>query len=370
MALIKSIDNVGVGQWPIAKTLGLTSKQVIKKILIPNIIPWYFASAMIIIMEVLSDFGGVSAFNYDTLSTAIYTAWTGLFSYNLAVKISMILILISILLFGIEGKIKKGKKFTTNNTRRYMSHPPIHLSNSQQFFLHIPILIYFLLSLALPSFLLLKWSTNLNQKIIIDVLNLLKDTVILGFVLALLTTGISFIYSYLSKRKLQLIKSIELMGYSLPGTIVAVCFIGIISIINNYTNFKVSIANIIFLSLALIYRHLFVGERNWSSSFTKINSATENTAKVLGLGLIQRFKLTYLPIWKENYLPITTLLFIEIIKELPITLMLRPFGLNTLSIKIYELTTEGYWEEAGIYSLALMILGLPLSYYAFNRRKS
>ena len=203
---------------------------------------------------------------------------------------------------------------------------------------------------------------NTKINIIWDVIGLFKDTVILGLILAFLTAVLSFIYSYISKNKFQLIKSIELMGYSLPGTIVAVSFIGIISILNNNTGLNLTIASIIFLSLALIYRHLFVGERNWSGSFNKINSATENTAKVLGLNFVERFKLTYLPIWRENYLPITTLLFIEIIKELPITLMLRPFGLKTLSIKIYELTTEGYWEEAGISLSTLMILGLPFHF--------
>ncbi len=369
MALIRSMDNVGVSQWPVAKTLGLTNRQVIKKVLIPNITPWYFASAMIITMEVISDFGGVSIFNYDTLSTAIYTAWTGLFSYNLAIKLALILIFISMVLFAAESKVKGRKSYNAIKMNTYMSHPPIHLNKNQQILLHLPILIYFALSLLVPFFFLISWSITSDLKTHSNILNLAKDTIFLGILLAFMTTLVGFLYSYLSRGKHQLIKSLELMGYSLPGTIVAISFIGLVSIYNSNFNQNLTITNMTLLFFALLYRHIFISDRNWSSNFNLVNSATENSAKIFGLSTFQRIKLSYYPIWKENYLPITTLLFIEIIKELPITLMLRPFGLNTLSIKIYELTTEGYWEEAGIYALGLMLIGMPLSFYAFNREK-
>ena len=85
------------------------------------------------------------------------------------------------------------------------------------------------------------------------------------------------------------------MGYSLPGPIIAISLISIFTVINNSFGLSFSLNGILVLATGIFYRYLFVGERNWSSSFERINSSAINTAKVLGLGFIARFKLTYLP---------------------------------------------------------------------------
>ena len=363
ISLTKAMDSIGVNQWPVAKTLGLSNSEVIKKVLLPGVTPWFFASLMIISMEVLSDFGGVSAFNYDTLSTGIYTAWTGLFNYGLALKISLTLVFFSLVLFGLEKKFKGNKSFEVKE-RSHMSHPPIHLTRFKTIALYIPIILYYLISIVAPAGHLIYWSTKLKNNDFTYLIPLIKNTLVLGLGLSLIVAIGSFIYTYSSKGNDNFLKkylrSVELMGYSLPGPIIAISLISIFTTINNYLGISFSLNGILVLSVGIFYRFLFVGERNWSSSFERINSSAINTAKVLGLSFISRFKLTYLPLLKQNLLPIFILLFLEIIKELPITLMLRPFGLNTLSINIYELTSEGEWEMAAASALSLIIVGAPL----------
>ncbi len=363
ISLTKAMDSIGVNQWPVAKTLGLSNSEVIKKVLLPGVTPWFFASLMIISMEVLSDFGGVSAFNYDTLSTGIYTAWTGLFNYGLALKISLTLVFFSLVLFGLEKKFKGSKSFEVKG-RSHMSHPPIHLTFVKTLILYIPITIYYTISIIAPATYLVYWSANLKNNDFTYIITLIKNTLFLGLGLSLVVAIGSFIYTYSSKNNEKFIKkyirSFELMGYSLPGPIIAISLISIFTAINNYFDLSFGLNGLFVLGTGIFYRFLFVGERNWNSSFERINSSAINTAKVLGLGFVARFKLTYLPLFKQNITPIFILLFLEIIKELPITLMLRPFGLNTLSINIYELTSEGEWEKAAASALSLIIVGAPL----------
>jgi len=372
LAMTKAMDTIGVNQWPVAKTLGLTNTEVIKKVLLPGVMPWFISSSMIVSMEVLSDFGGVSAFNYETLSTGIYTAWTGLFNYGLALKISLTLIFFSMLLFGLEKKIQGKKSFEVKD-KAHMSHPPIHLNKIKTVLLYIPIIIYFFLTIIAPAGYLFSWSLNSKINDLSFLFPLIRNTVAMGVTFSLFCCLGSFLYSYISKDNGDMTKRylrpIELMGYSLPGPIIAISFILIFTLINKHLFFNISVNGILVLLLAIFYRFLYVGERNWSSSFERVNNSAINTAKVLGLNYLSRFKLTYLPVFKQNATPIFLLLFLEIIKELPITLMLRPFGLNTLSINIYELTSEGEWERAAISALALLLVGAPIIILTSLRRK-
>jgi iron(III) transport system permease protein len=363
IAMTKAMDSIGVNQWPVAKTMGLSNFEVVKKILLPGVSPWFFASMMIISMEVLSDFGGVSAFNYDTLSTGIYTAWTGLFNYGLALKISLILIIFSVTLFSFEKKIKGKKSFQVKG-RSHMSHPPIHLSKLKSFTLYIPIVFYFILSIIAPASYLISWTFLSDEMSLNKLVPLTLNTIYLGIGLASTCSIGSYIYTYISKDNgdyfKKYIRPFELMGYSLPGPIIAISFISIFTFLNRIFGLSINLSGIFVLTIAIFYRFLFIGERNWSSAFERVNNSAINTAKVLGLGYLSRFKLTYYPVLKVNIVPIFSLLFLEVIKELPITLMLRPFGLNTLSINIYELTSEGEWERAASSALVLLLLGAPI----------
>lgn len=366
-ALVRAVDSIGVNQWPVAKTLGLSNNEVITKILLPGVLPWFSSSLMIISMEVLSDFGGVSAFNYETLSTGIYTAWTGLFSYGLALKISLTLVFFNLILFGADKKLKGAKDFSIKGRSR-MSHPPIHLTKTKTIILYIPIIIYFCLSIILPAFFLINWTLGTTTAQTNHLIDLVLNTVYVGVATGSFITVTSFAYSYFSRSDTNFIKKylrpFELMGYSLPGPIVAISIIGLMSFLGNSLNINIEFSGLIVLMLGLTYRYIFVGERVWASSFERINESIINTAKVLGLKRYPRFKLSFLPILKKNYLPIFILLFLEVIKELPITLMLRPFGLNTLSTTIYELTSEGEWEMAAINALTMLGLGVPLTILA------
>jgi len=269
--------------------------------------------------------------------------------------------------------MRKNKTFSIKNID-HMSHPPIHLTTNKEILIYIPILVYFFLSIILPIIYLSFWAIKNSKFDQSQQFNFAMNTITVGILSAGIITIGSFLYSYLSRSQkhsfFNLLRPLELMGYSLPGPIIAISFIGLTSLLNNLLDISIITSGYPLLFLAIFYRYIFIGERNWSSHFSRISKESENIVRVLGLGLFDRFKLTVLPILNKYYLPIFILVFLEVIKELPITLILRPFGLNTLSTNIYELTSEGEWEKAAMSSLLLLAIGIPASLMGIRRKKS
>ena len=371
-ALIRSLDSLGRGQWPIAKTIGLNDLKIIKKIVIPSISPWGISALIIISMEVLSDFGGVSAFNYDTLTTGIYTAWSGLYSYGLALKISFILMFLGIILFFSESHYGKKKRYSKIDAIN-MSHPPIHLKLYQEIILTIPVILYYSISIVLPIYYLISWSLKVEAIVISEYVELTKNTVIIATITAFALSILSIIYSNMFRNVknpfVKRIKEISLLGYSLPGPIVAISIIGLSSTILNKLSITLSYQySIILLIIGLSFRYLLIGEKGYSNSFKKIQLSQIESAKVLGISRLKTFYLTVYPIIKANFIPIFILLTIEVMKELPITLMLRPYKFSTLPVKIYEYTSEGEWEKASVSALILIAIATVFT-FLINRNK-
>ena len=367
MPLTKAIESVGASQWPVAKTLGLKTSEVVFKILIPSCIPWIIGGGIIIAMETLADFGGVTAFNFDTLTTSIYTAWSGLFSLSLAIKISFILLLFAAMLFYFEYKLNKHKQYSILGST-FMAHPPIHLSYTQNILLIIPIILYFFLSIGLPLNALYNMSqieSSSNFEMISEyVQNSFQLAAGAGLFITLFALVHLYVFSSIKKISIELIKRIGLFGYTLPGPIIAVAMIGIFAIIRNYIHIIPSSGTSLLLT-GLLFRFIYIGVSNLENSLKRIPQGLKNASSIYLNSKRAIFTNLYWPFLKKS-LPMTFIfIFIEVIKELPITLILKPFGMNTLATKIYEFTTEGEWEKASQLSIILLFVLIPMA-FIFN----
>ena len=367
MPLTKAIESVGASQWPVAKTLGLRTSEVVIKILIPSCIPWVMGGSIIISMETLADFGGVTAFNFDTLTTSIYTAWSGLFSLTLAIKISFILLLLAAMLFFFEYKVSYQKQFSILGST-FMAHPPIHLSFLKKLILIIPIAGYFFLSIGLPLFVLIEMATPLNILSYSDIVMYVQNSIYLSGVAAITIIGLSLFHIYVFKNKtnikIALLKRIGLFGYTLPGPIIAVSMIGVFAIMREYFTF-IPTSGWSLLLTGLLFRFLYIGVSNIENSLKRIPQGLKNSASIYLNSRWKIIKNLYWPFLKKSVPMAYVFIFIEVIKELPITLILKPFGMNTLATKIYEYTTEGEWERASQLSIVLLIVLIPMS-FIFN----
>lgn len=363
MPLTKAIESVGSSQWPVAKTMGMTTTEVVIKILIPSCIPWIIGGAIIISMETLADFGGVTAFNYDTLTTSIYTAWSGLFSLTLAIKISFILLIMAAMLFFFEYKINHQKQYSILGST-FMAHPPIHLSFLQNIILFIPIIIYFIFSIGLPLSFLIDLAKSIDLPNMEALVKIVGDSVNIAFTAGAVITlfGLLHLYVFSGSNKIfiEFIKRPGLFGYTLPGPIIAVAMIGVFALLREVISITPTSGTPLLL-MGLLFRFLYIGVANIESSLKRIPLGLKNSASVYLHSKWQLVKNLYYPFLKKSIPMAFIFIFIEVIKELPITLILKPFGTNTLATKIYEYTTEGEWEKAAQLSITLLILLIPMT---------
>lgn len=347
-----------------ARSLGKTPFQTLLSVIIPQAKPWIIAVSILISLEVLCDFGGVSIFNYETFTVAIYEAWMGLFSLNSAIKLSLLPLLLALIFFGLNLLVPiHNFKIDAINSCILFS-PNI----AQKFLIFVSVFIYLFFSLMLPLGVLLFWfSSNFSISSLIAAAPYLFDTLLLGFSAGIILSFLSLLY--LTKERLtsafKPITSFLKIGYALPGTIVAIALMNILSIFN--LNYFGTLAYII-LILGLTIRFFAPVYDLQYNSYASISMKNDWASRSLGASKSKTFFQVHLPLLRPALISSFLLGFLEIIKEMPITMILRPHNTNTLSTKIYELTSEGEWEQTSIFALTLFVFG-ALSLYSVSKKE-
>lgn len=341
-----------------SRSLGKSDGHFLKKVLLPLCMVPMFAGCTIVGMEVMADFGAVSVFNFDTFTTSIYMAWSSLFSLGSATRLSLMLLTFSLLLFFLESHISKRQV-------------PLISNESQEAFFKLKLLpkmaalsflgIVTFFSLILPIIQLVLWSYHAwKNELSANYFSLIKNTLMLAFSVGGSILIISLILVYaernkLHKRWLPLFRSFFLVGYALPGNIVAV---GVFLLFMNILGTSPMEMGLALVIIGLTYRFLSVGHRTISPTARLINPNFEKASKSLGKKRWTFIFKVWLPFLRGNAIYAFLFVFVEVAKEMPLTLMLRPIGHDTLSTKIYELTSEGEWERAALGALFLVILGM------------
>ena len=310
--------------------------------------PWILSGVALVAMEVVSDFGAVAIFNYDTLSTSIYKVWFGMQSWAGAAQIASFLILLVFILSFFRLKPMKSKYYAVASEDR----PSLSMTSQILVYLFLGGLILF--SLVIPVSYLCRWAIGSGKSFYFLYA---KNSFILGmggaFCVSLLTFLLSYYLRIYRDRWSRLCGKVFYLGYALPGTVLAVGLLGAFVFLG-----RVLEASLLLMFLGYIIRFQPLGLSQLSSAFGRISPHIDESAIVLshsGLGFLRKI---HFPILKKSVGVVGVLVFIEIIKEMPLTLMLRPFGWDTLAVKIFEFTSEGDWERAALPALIIVCLGL------------
>lgn len=341
-----------------SKSLGHNSVKTLTRVILPYSRPWIMAGAGIVLLETLADFGAVSVFNYDTFTTAIYSAWSSFFSIASAARLSIFLLIMALTVFAVEKRMELRTRFYS---ACHSSCGEIFiLKRSLKLFVYIFIFLIIFLTSALPLYKLITWSLeSISIEWSDQYFQILKNTISIGVLAAILTCTLALTLAFLNKispsRLTSILTSLSLLGYALPGSLIAVA---VFVYASQFGNRLFSSAPIIVLMIGLMIRFIMVGYRQLHSSLKRINPNLEFAAKSLKMKNFTILRKVHLPIISQSMYTALLLIFIEVIKEMPMTLMLRPFGFNTLSVKIYELTSEGEWERASIAGFILVMTGL------------
>ena len=353
----------------LGKNLGFTKKRSFFKIILPSARPAIVAGLSLVAMETLSDFGSVSFFGISTFTTGIYNAWISFDDLTLANRLSFYLLIFILGLFILENFSRKKAQYHTSSKGGFKSKSVINLSGYKSFLAFSFCMLVFSISFLFPVLQMLYWTIIFPKHLAdLDLINLFSNTIILVILSSCLLIALAFISNYgnrVSKSKfLEVLTTFSISGYAIPGIILAVAFITFISWFDSIIpgQFELSSIKPIFIGsifgLVLVYfiRFYSLASNGIKSGYLKINYSIDEGAYLLGYSKFKTFKNIHVPYLKNSILLIGILLAIEIIKELPITLIMRPFNFETFATKAYIYASQDLLEAAAAPSLFLIVI--------------
>ncbi|GJL79463.1 MAG: binding-protein-dependent transport system inner membrane protein [Nitrospinaceae bacterium] len=355
-----------------ARTLGQSPVGAFFRVALPMARPWVAAGLLLVAMETLADFGAVAIFNYDTFTTAIYKAWFGMFSLNAALQLSSILVVFVLTVLVLEQRFRQRLRFHETGA---VSAPDrrLKLTGVSKWLAFTASLTLFLLAFALPCSQLGLWAWNsLN----VDALRHLEhalNTLLLGMVTAVVTTAIAIVIAYSKSSNpgpvMRWASRLATLGYALPGTVLAVgVFIPaawldnrLLNTLGELTGIKAEIfiqGSLGLLIVAYAIRFMAAGFGSVDSAMQRITPSIVEAARSMGTRGTALLKRIYLPMTRTGVFTAAIFVLVDVMKEMPITLMMRPFNWDTLAVKIFEYTSEGEWELAALPAVGLILTGL------------
>ena len=353
----------------LGKNLGFSKKKSFLNIILPSARPAIVAGLSLVAMETLSDFGSVSFFGISTLTTAIYNAWISFDDLALANRLSFYLLIFILGLFILENFSRKKAQYHTLTKSGFKKKMTINLTGRKSFLAFSFCTIIFFISFLFPVLQMLYWTISFPKHLAdLDLIKLFSNTMLLIFFSSVLLISLSFISNYGNRvtrsKLLSMLTIFSVSGYAIPGIILAVAFITFISWFDNnvisFFGFKtiksVFIGSVFGLILVYFIRFYSLASNGLKSGYLKINYSIDESAYLLGYSKFKTFTNIHFPYLKNSMLLIGILITIEIIKELPITLIMRPFNFETFATTAYTFASQDLLEAAAAPSLFLITI--------------
>ena len=353
----------------LGKNLGFSKKKSFLKIILPSARPAIVAGLSLVAMETLSDFGSVSFFGISTLTTGIYNAWISFDDLTLANRLSFYLLIFILGLFILENLSRKKAQYHTPTKSGIKKKNPIQLNGKKGILAFFFCSIIFFVSFLFPALQMLYWTISFPKHLAdLDLIQLLSNTMLLVILSSIVLISLSFISNYGNRvtrsKFLNILTTFSISGYAIPGIILAIAFITFVSWFDNnivsFFGFKtvksIFIGSIIGLILVYFIRFYSLASNGIKSGYLKINYSIDESAYLLGYSKFKTFTNIHIPYLKNSILLIGVLIAIEIIKELPITLIMRPFNFETFATTAYIYASQDLLEAAAAPSLFLIVI--------------
>ena len=353
------------------RVLGLSRIGAFFNLSIPLIRPAIIAGLALVIMETLSDFGAVDHFAISTFTTGIFRTWYGMYDLETAMQLaSFLLIFITIILF--TERISRRKMSFTFENSLYKKTDILKLRGIKNFSAFVICFLPIFMGFLLPIIELINWSISynldfFNSKFIKTSMN----SIILAFVAALLCSMFALIINYSIRFQknsfLSFLSSSLSLGYAFPGLILAVGIIQLLTFVDSLLITQslglILTGSILGLIIAYIIKSYAMASSTIDSSYQRISTYVDDVSKTLGItGWKMLFKIHF-PLIKTGVLTSALLVISEVIKELPATLILRPFNFDTLAVSAYIYASEERMFEAAAPSIAIVMVGLLPIYF-------
>ena len=353
----------------LGKNLGFSRFKSFYKVILPAARPAIVAGLSLVAMETLAEFGAVDFFSINTLTTGIYNSWIYFDDLAFANRISFFLLLFIFSLFILENLSRKRAKYHLNSKGGFKQKEKIKLFRFDAYLAFVFCFFIFFVSFLFPLCQMLYWTVKFPENLFdLQITNLVLNTLYLVTLSSLVLIIFSLISNYGNRvsnnKTLNFLSTLSISGYAIPGVILAIAFITFIawfddSIIKSlgFSSIKkLFIGSIFGLVLVYFIRFYSLAFNGIKSGYEKMNISVDESAYLLGYSKRKTFTNIHIPFLRNSLMFIIILISLEIIRELPITLILRPFNFETFATTAYISASEDLLEAAAVPSLFLILI--------------
>jgi iron(III) transport system permease protein len=364
----------------VSRTLGASPMRLFFRVALPMSRPAAAVGVSLALMECLNDIGAVTFFGVKTLTFSVYDTWLNRSSLSGAAQLALAMLVMVFALLWIERFGRRKQRFDSGGSKHRV---PVRffLNGWQSAAALIACLTPIVLGFVIPALLLAdRASRRLEDLLAPGFLSAVWNSLTLAGFAALLTVVVSVALAYALRLgatpSLKIAVRLASIGYAIPGTVLA---IGILIPLATFDNFVDAQMETFFgidtgllllgsgmgLVYAYVVRFLAVSYGQVEGGFGKISPHLDMAARTLGRNETQTLRQIHLPIIRPVLLSAVLLTFVDCMKELPATILLRPFNFETLATTVFEAASREAFEEAALPSLAIVLVGLlPVIYLA------
>ena len=342
-----------------AKILGHLPGQIFWNLILPLSRPAIVAGLSLVIMETLNDFGAVEYFGISTFTTGIFRSWMGMDDVGSALRLSSYLMFFVLLLMYFEKRMRGNAKFDQNDDSS-LTHKRLVLSSSKSKSVLVICLVPLMLGFIIPVIRLSLWSVSASKDFFnIELMQILFNSIGLAsfssIIIVIVSIILLFSSKYFSSQIIKITNQFAVLGYSIPGAVIAMGILLVSAYINDITNIIIT-GTISSLFIAYLIRFLAVSSQPIDSGLEKECSQINQASRNLGKTAFHSLMKINLPLLKKPIFVGAILIFIDVFKELPLTLILRPFNFDTLATLTYDLNKQAQIFDASIPALIIIIV--------------
>ena len=357
----------------VSRTLGCNAIDAFRRVALPLARPAIMVGLSLVVMETLADYGTVQYFGVSVFTTGIFRTWFGLGNSLAAAQLSALLLVFVAVFLYLEKRSRRQARFH-HTSNRYSSLMQQQLNKGSGLCALVSCVTPVLLGFIIPLLLLINLALDTYSEVLgKDFYLLLFNSLLLAFATAILALLIALFMAYSNRNSASSINRFMVrfvsMGYAIPGTVIAV---GVLipfawfdntldAFLTEYFNISSGLlisGTVVILIFAYLTRFLAISINTVEAGLIKIKPSMDEVAKTIGMSPISIIKRIHMPMMRGSLLTALLLVFIDVLKELPVTLILRPFNFNTLAVRTYELANEERLADAAVPALAIVLAGV------------
>lgn len=357
----------------VSRTLGCNTIDAFRRVALPLARPAIMVGLSLVVMETLADYGTVQYFGVSVFTTGIFRTWFGLGNSLAAAQLSALLLVFVAAFLYLEKRSRRQARFH-HTSNRYSSLMQQQLNKRSGLCALVSCATPILLGFIIPLLFLINLALDTYSEVLgKDFYLLVFNSLLLAFVTAILALLIALFMAYSIRNSTSSINRFMVrfvsMGYAIPGTVIAIGVLIPFAWFDNtldaflIEHFNISsgllisgtVATLIF---AYLTRFLAISINTVEVGLIKIKPTMDDAAKTTGMTPINIIKRIHIPMMRGSILTALLLVFIDVLKELPATLILRPFNFNTLAVRAYELANEERLADAAVPALAIVLAGV------------